>query len=98
MRPMGEIAIALKRAAGEGPATVRDFAQRAQVGLQAAKYTCSRLVARGDMVRLSEGRPAILALSAEGACVTAGAEDSQSLRELHALFFRLGTHAESEAS
>jgi RNA polymerase sigma factor (sigma-70 family) len=53
---------ALSAAASRGPATVRELAQRAQVGYAAARYTESRMVARGELVRICTGRPALVAL------------------------------------
>jgi predicted transcriptional regulator of viral defense system len=62
MRRRGDIAEALSTAASWGPATVRELAARAQVGYAAARYTESRMTARGELVRLSAGRPALVAL------------------------------------
>jgi hypothetical protein len=57
----GDVALALRSAALAGPGTVRDLAQRAQVGYSAARYTASRLCSRGELVVLDGGsRPALL--------------------------------------
>lgn len=57
----GDVALALRCAALAGPGTVRDLAQRAQVGYSAARYTASRLCSRGELVVLDGGsRPALL--------------------------------------
>lgn len=62
MRPIGEISRVLLEAAAVQPGTVLDLAARTQVGFDAARYTATRLVQRGDLVRLSDGRPAVLGL------------------------------------
>jgi hypothetical protein len=57
----GDVALALRIAALEGPGTVRTLAQRAQVGYSVARYTASRLCSRGDLVVLDgAARPAVL--------------------------------------
>lgn len=64
MRPRGtygDVALALLAAADGGPGGVRELAQRAQVGYSAAAWTCSRLVARGELVADRTARPAVLA-------------------------------------
>ena len=65
MRPAGEIQLALVQAWREGPAPVRVAAERACVGMAAAKYTATRMVSRGDLVVVHEGRPAVLGLAAD---------------------------------
>ncbi len=89
MRPRGDIALALKREAAIRPAPVRDLAQRAQVGLGAAKYTASRLVAAGELAYLTEGRPAVVGLPSEGRAAAAAAEADRmaSLQQLEACLF-----------
>lgn len=62
MRPMGEISLKMLEALALGPAPVRELAQRAQVGFDVARYTATRLVERGAVVRLEQCRPAVLAL------------------------------------
>lgn len=62
MRPPGEISIALLTEAREAPGTVRDLAERAQVGYAAARYTASRLVQRGELVELTDVRPVVLGI------------------------------------
>lgn len=62
MRRRGDLAEALSTAAAEGPAQVTTLAARAHVGYGVARYTASRMVARGELVVLAAGRPAMLAL------------------------------------
>lgn len=58
----GDVALALRGAARLGPATVRELAERACVGYDAARYTASRLVDRGELVVLDgQVRPVVLA-------------------------------------
>lgn len=62
MRPRGThggIARAILHVADE-PATVRELAERAQVGYGVARYTASRLVDRGHLEVVASGRPAVL--------------------------------------
>ena len=58
----GEISSALLTAAGYGPATVRQLAQRARVGFAAAQYTCSRLVDCGELRVYEATRPMVVGL------------------------------------
>lgn len=60
MRPRGDIRHALLKAAEAGPGNVRELAHRAQVGMQAAYYTTSRMVSDGELMVLSPGKPALL--------------------------------------
>lgn len=64
MRPrgtLGPVALALRHAAQHaGPGTVEALAARAGVGYAVARYTASRMVDRGELVVLYEGRPAVL--------------------------------------
>jgi hypothetical protein len=62
LRRRGELAEALSQAASQGPGCVLELAARAQVGRAAAKYTASRMVARGELVVVEDGRPAVLGL------------------------------------
>ena len=62
MRPRGECAQALLQAASRGPGDVVSLAHRAQVSVPVARYTASRLVARGDLSVVQAGRPALLGL------------------------------------
>ena len=62
MRRRGDLAEAISAAASQGPADVRDLAARAQVGYGAARYTASRMLARGELCLVAAGRPAVLAL------------------------------------
>ena len=65
MRPAGDIQLALLAAWEAGPAPVRVAAERACVGMAAAQYTATRMVRRGDLVVVHDGRPAVLALAAD---------------------------------
>lgn len=58
-RAPGPVAVAMLAAATE-PGTVRQLAERAQVGRRAAWYTVTRLVQRGDLVVVESSRPAVL--------------------------------------
>lgn len=58
-RAPGPVAEALLDVATE-PGTVRQLAERAQVGRRAAWYTVTRLVQRGQLVVVESGRPAVL--------------------------------------
>lgn len=65
MRPVGTyggIAQALADAAGHGPGTVRQLAERSQVGYSVAAYTATRMVQRGQLEVVSDARPAVLSL------------------------------------
>jgi hypothetical protein len=66
MRPVGDIARAMRQAAEGGPGTVRDLACRAQVGYGLARCTATRLVQRGDLVVVSEQRPMVLSVPPSG--------------------------------
>lgn len=65
MRPRGthgEIARAMLEAARQQPGgTVVQIAQAAQVSVQVARYTASRLIERGHLVVVDDARPAKLA-------------------------------------
>jgi hypothetical protein len=52
-------------AAAQGPGTAIELGNRAQVGRAAARVSASRLVARGDLVKAQDTRPAVLALPSE---------------------------------
>jgi hypothetical protein len=62
LRRRGELAEALSLAAAAGPAPVRTLAERVQVGYTQARYTCSRMISRGELVVLRAQRPWLLAL------------------------------------
>jgi hypothetical protein len=64
MRPKGDICHAMVRAWSQGPATVTQAAHRACVGVSAARYTASRMVSRGELVVVEDGRPSVLGLPA----------------------------------
>jgi hypothetical protein len=64
MRPrgtFGAVVQALAAAAAQGPGTARELSERAQVGFDVGRKTASLMVARGDLVAVSAGRPAVLA-------------------------------------
>lgn len=87
MRPRGthgEIARAMWHAA-DAPATVRELAQRAQVGYQAARYTASRMVDRGELEVVASGRPALLQRAVLQAADTEGDDPRPML--LHELWW-----------
>ena len=62
MRRRGELAELLSAAAAQGPGSAEELGQRAQMGSSLARYTASRMVSRGELVRLSDHRPALLGL------------------------------------
>jgi hypothetical protein len=62
MRRRGDIAEALSAAAAAGPAPIRTLAERAQVGYASARYTCSRMIGRAELVVLDGCRPWVVAL------------------------------------
>jgi hypothetical protein len=62
-RPLGEVSMALLSAARQGPATVRQLAERGCVGFDAARLTAPRLLRSGALVPLTEVRPRLLALA-----------------------------------
>lgn len=73
MRPRGSfgpVGQALLQAAARSPGTVTQLAERACVGYGVAARTASRFVAAGHLVRVSDERPALLAVpdSAPAAC------------------------------
>mgnify|MGYP001324060072 CR=1 FL=1 len=88
MRPVGDIARAIRQAAEAGPGTVRDLAGRAQVGYGLARCTATRLVQRGELVVVSDERPMVLAVppSGDGLAVV--------LSELHRSFWECGPAAD----
>lgn len=63
LRPLGDVRLALAKAWTQGPAPVREAAQRACVGMAAARYTASRMVDSGELVVVRDGKPAVLAPS-----------------------------------
>jgi hypothetical protein len=85
MRPLGEISMALHEAAASSPGSVRDLAYRAQVGYDAARYTASRMVDRGELVIVQQGRPAVLGVAT--AQTPGGDELASALDDLHRSFW-----------
>jgi len=88
----GDVALALRIAALEGPGTVRTLAQRAQVGYSAARYTASRLCSRGELVVLDgAARPAVLVAAEllqthnEPLACAGGAEDAPGVHDALAM-------------
>jgi hypothetical protein len=64
MRPrgtFGAVVQALAAAAAQGPGTVREICERAQVGEGVGRYSASRMVARGELVAVRDSRPMVLA-------------------------------------
>jgi len=49
MRPRAEVRAAVVAAISQGPCTLRDAAERAQVGYAATRHTVSNLVRSGDL-------------------------------------------------
>lgn len=84
-RPVGLITRALAQAWSHGPAPVAVAAQRACVGFGAARYTASRMVARGDLVVVAGGRPLVLGLSPEADPQAPAAEPDASQRCMAAM-------------
>jgi hypothetical protein len=90
MRPrgsIGEIAQTLLLAAGDQPGTVVDLAHRARVSVQAARYTASRLVASGQMVRVGEARRPALLRAADDTSSSPDAALHHSLNALERSFW-----------
>lgn len=73
MRPRGEIRLALLAEARKAPGSVRELAQRAQVGFSAAAYTASRMLASEELQIAEPGRPAKLSAPAEQSAPAADA-------------------------
>lgn len=65
-RPVGAVGAIAQAliAQAQQPGTVRELAARAQVSFGAAAYTCSRLRAAGQLVPVSDARPARLLAAA----------------------------------
>lgn len=72
-RPHGDVRLALRRAAQLAPGTVRELAYRAQVSVQHAHVTVSRMVDAGELVVLGGSRPSVLAWPAAAAAARHGA-------------------------
>jgi len=95
-RPMGDIAMAMRSAAVQC-GTVRQLAERAQVGYAHARYTASRLVDRGELVVLDgSARPAVLMLAESGPQEPgSGAGVHEALAMLHAGFWGVSAPAQA---
>ena len=88
MRPQGDITQAMLGAWQQGPATVTQAAHLACVGLGAARYTASRMVARGQLAVLDAARPAVLVLpAAQLTPVDAAQEAAAAAVRLHRGFW-----------
>jgi hypothetical protein len=61
-RPMGEVSMAMIKAARIGPATVHQLAERACVGYDAARFKAKDLVRAGILVPTGADRPRVLAV------------------------------------
>lgn len=85
MRPLGEISRVMLDMAAQQPGTVRELAERAQVGYDAARYTATRLVERGQLVRVADERPAVLGVAPPQA--PAGESLGQALQGLSRSFW-----------
>ena len=83
MRPHGEIRMALLDAAKQAPGTVRELAERAQVGFATAKYTASRMIDTDQLVRVEDGRPARYAAPDCPAIPPGGETLADALQRLH---------------
>ena len=59
----GEVREALRTAWLQGPAPVREVAERACVGHAVARYTASRMADEGQLCVVMASRPAVLALA-----------------------------------
>lgn len=81
MRPVGDISMAMCKAAEIGPGTVRDLACRAQVGYGLARCTATRLVQRGDLMVVGAQRPMVLAVPPAGDAL------ADALHVLHCSFW-----------
>lgn len=83
----GEVRQALLEAWAQGPAPVREVAQRAQVGLAVARYTASRMTDDGQLKVVVGQRPAVLALADdERVCALSDERETLRVRDaLHAL-------------
>ena len=87
MRPHGDIRQALYRAAAEAPGSVRELAERAQVGYSAARYTASRMLERDELLVVKDGRPAVLAAPTCPAIPPGGETLAAALQRLHRSFW-----------
>lgn len=87
MRPHGDIRMALLKAAEEAPGSVRELAERAQVGYTAARYTASRMLDRDELMVVEEGRPARLSAPNCPAIPPGGETLADALQRLHRSFW-----------
>jgi hypothetical protein len=90
MRPYsayGDVRHALAAAAMEAPGSVRQLAERAQVGYAVAKYTASRMLDRDELVVIVPGRPAVLAAPTCPAIPPGGETLGDALQRLHQCFW-----------
>jgi hypothetical protein len=90
MRPYssyGGVRQALTQAATEAPGSVRQLAERAQVGYSVAKYTASRMLDRDELVVIVPGRPAVLAAPTCPAIPPGGETLGDALQRLRQCFW-----------
>jgi hypothetical protein len=85
MRPLGDISRALLSAAAQRPGTARELAERSLVGYGPARYTSTRLVDRGQLVRLTDAPPYVLGVAAPQ--TPCGDDLGAHLQLLHASFW-----------
>ncbi|MFY7866895.1 hypothetical protein [Roseateles sp.] len=89
----GEVREALVSAWRQGPAPVREAAERACVGHAVARYTASRMADEGQVCVVVGSRPAVMALADdERVCVlpTAADADPMSAERVRDELHRLG--------
>ena len=90
MRPYcayGDVRQALAKAAEEAPGSVRELAERAQVGYSVARYTASRMLDRDELMVVEPGRPAVLAAPSCPALPPGGETLADALQRLHRCFW-----------
>lgn len=85
-RPIGDVSLALMRAASQNPGTVRQLAERAHVRYDLARVTAHRLVGRGDLDVMQPGRPSVLGVS-QPTVLAAQRNTDELLRVMHGSFW-----------
>lgn len=87
----GEVRAALLDAWRQGPAPVREAAERACVGHAVARYTASRMAEEGQLMVVVASRPAVMAVAGDSSVCALPDADSERLStervrdELHRL-------------